>query len=211
MGKSISEAVREIVARKPYLLEYLGSGIINTRALAREIRSEVKEEIGRDAKLQSIVTALRRIPRRKIKKTRVNGILSKSRVNLKYDAALLTLKLTKENLEKIADIKERKNFIILQGIETITIIGDEKAIEKIAELFSFIEFKRNLAFVIVESPKEITTTPGVIARILNILAAEKINVEELLSTHAETCIVLKEGDALKAIEAIRREIKLARK
>lgn len=211
MSKSISDAVREIVARKPYLLEYLSSGIVNTRALAREISGEVKEEIGREVKIQSIVTALRRIPRKKIKKTKISEILAKSKVNLKYDAALLTLKLTKENLEKIADIKERKNFIILQGIETITIIGDEKAIEKIKDFFNELEFKRNLAFVIVESPKEITTTPGVIARIASILAAEKINIEELLSTHAETCIVLKEENALKAVEAIRREIKFARK
>lgn len=211
MSRNISDAVREIIARKPYLLEYLSSGIINTRALAREISSEVKGELGRDVKLQSIVTALRRIPRRKVKKDRVSEILAKSKVNLRYDVALITIKLTRENLTKLDEIKNRRNFIILQGIETITIIGEEKAIEKIKDLLTALEFKKNLAFVIVESPKEIATTPGVIARIASILASNRINIEELLSSYSETCLVVKEENALKAVEAIRREIKLARK
>lgn len=213
MSKNISGAVREVIARKPYVLDYLGAGILNTRALARSISREVAREAGRPAKLQSIVTALRRLPRKKSKKRdEALEILSRSRVNLKYDIGLITFTLSRENLRKLEEIKsaKKRNLIIVQGIETITLLGEEKHIRELGKIFPAAEEKKDLAFVVVESPKEIAATPGVIARIAGILAAEKINIQELLSSYTETCLVLKEEDALKAVEVIRREVRQAR-
>jgi len=212
MSKNISEAVREVAARKPYVLEYLSAGIINTRALARSMSKEVAAETGKPAKLQSIVTALRRLPRKKPRKDAAHEILSRSRINLKYDIGLITFTLSRENLRKLEEIKsaKKRNLIIVQGIETITLLGEEKHIKELGKMFPAAEEKKDLAFVVVESPKEIAATPGVIARIAGILAAEKINIAELLSSYTETCLVLKEEDALRAVEVIRREVKQAR-
>ena len=60
MKQKISQAVRKIIGSYPYLETYLSMGIINYRALAKYISQEVKEEIGREANIQSIVTAIRR-------------------------------------------------------------------------------------------------------------------------------------------------------
>jgi aspartokinase len=65
--------------------------------------------------------------------------------------------------------------------------------------------------VIVKSPKEIADTPGVIAHLANILAVEKINVVEMMSSYTETWFIVDEKDALKTVEAMRQEIKRARK
>ncbi len=52
--------------------------------------------------------------------------------------------------------------------------------------------------------------PGVLSHLANILATEKINVVEMMSSYTETWFIVSEKDALKAVEAIRREIKRAR-
>jgi aspartokinase len=72
------------------------------------------------------------------------------------------------------------------------------------------DIKKNLATVIVTSPEEIVTTSGVIAHLATLLAMEGINVVEMMSSHTETSFIVEEGDALKAVEVIRKEIKRAR-
>jgi aspartokinase len=214
---SISKATRRILARYPYLEEYMSLGIINNRALARAIFKDVKRELGKDAKIQSIVTAIRRFPMSKSKaeKDRVLGILSMSEVNLKYDVGVLTVKLDSEISKKIEELYNRLgggNYIMIQGIETLSIVTEEKQLATFEEIFKgkTIKLKKNLASIVAKSPEDIAETPGVIAHLANVLALEKINVVEMMSSYTETCFIVDELDALRAVEAIRREIKRAR-
>ncbi|MEE8168006.1 MAG: hypothetical protein V3T58_03930 [Candidatus Hydrothermarchaeales archaeon] len=216
MSVTISEATHKALSGYPYLKEYLALGIVNNRALARSLLDEVKKDLGGDVNLQSVVTAVRRFPVSKARsgKDRISSILSKSEVNLKYDVGVLTMGLDSEVLERMEELQAtvRNPHMLLQGIETLTIVVEEKQLEGLREIFGkkVLDLKKDLAFIVVKSPRDIVETHGVIAYLGNILALEGINVVEMMSSHTETCFIVDEGDALKTVEAIRREIKRAR-
>jgi hypothetical protein len=211
---NISEATRKILAKYPYLEEYMERGIVNSRALARDIKDDIKRELGREVNVQSVVSAVRRHPLSagKREKQKIFHILSGSEVSLQYDVGALTIRAGKTG-SKIGLHELDEGLIMIRGIDTLTIIVEEKKIDVFKEKFSsaIINSNRNLASVIVKSPKEIVDTPGVIAHLANILALEKINVVEMMSSYNETWFIVSERDALKTVEAIRREIKRARR
>lgn len=210
----ISEEVRKALARYPYIEEYLAMGVINNRALARELRGYLK---GGEVNIQSIVSAIRRAPfaRSRGGRERLLEILSRSEVSLKYDLATATIIIDKEPLKKIEEVHRAlrgRRYMLLQGMRTLTVVAEEKALRSFVEKLSDekVEFKENLASVIVTSPREIVSTPGVIAHIASLLAVDRINVVEMMSSSTETSFIVEEKDALKAVDAIRREIKRAR-
>ncbi len=216
MRTTIAEVAHRILSSYPYIEEYLSRGLVNYRALARDIYDDVKRDLAGDVKFQSVVTAVRRYPvsRAKTGKARVAGILSKSDVNLRYDVGVITTRLDPaviDSMEKI-QAKLRSAYMILQGTETLTIVVEENQLETIASMLSekILDKKSKLAFVIVKSPAEIVDTPGVIAYLGNVLALEDINLVEMMSSHTETCFIVEEVDALRTIDAIRREIRRAR-
>jgi aspartokinase len=178
---NISEATRKILAKYPYLEEYMERGIVNSRALARDIRDDIKRELGHEVNVQSVVSAVRRHPLSKSKgeKEKIFQILSRSEVGLQYDVGALTISTGKTG-SKIGPDELEEGLIMI-------------------------------ASVIVKSPKEIADTPGVIAHLANILALEKINVVEMMSSYNETWFIVSERDALKTVEAMRQEIKRARR
>jgi predicted regulator of amino acid metabolism with ACT domain len=211
---NISEATRKVLTKYPYLDKYMAMGVVNYRGLARTILPEIAREVGLKPNVLSIVTALRRTPtKKKQEKSELEAILAKSSVNLKYDMAAATVSLGRSDMEITKEkLLKEGTYILLQGMESLTIIADDPSIKKVREHLGnkVLEIYSNLAIVVVKSPREITKTPGVIAYLANILAIEKINVVEMMSSHAETAFIVEERDALRTIEVLRREIKRSR-
>ena len=211
---NISEATRKILAKYPYLEEYMGRGIVNSRALARDIKDDIKRELGHEVNVQSVVSAVRRHPLSKGKKgkEKIFQILGRSEVSLQYDVGALTISTDKTG-SKIGLHELDEGLIVIRGIDTFTIVLEERLIDKFSEKFTgaVINSNKGLASVIVKSPKEIADTPGVIAHLANILALEKINVVEMMSSYNETWFIVSELDVLKTVEAMRQEIKRARR
>jgi predicted regulator of amino acid metabolism with ACT domain len=211
---NISEATRKALSKYPYLDQYMAMRVVNYRGLARKILPEISREVGLTPNVLSIVTALRRTTRkRKPEKSELEGILAKSNVNLKYDMAAATVTLGRNDMRGVKEkLLKEGTYILLQGMESLTVIADDLIIKKVREHLGseVLEIYSNLAIVVVKSPKEITKTPGVIAYLANILAIEKINVVEMMSSHAETAFIVEERDALRTIEVLRREIKRSR-
>lgn len=212
---NISEATRKILSRYPYIEDYMGRGIINYRGLARDIREDVARELGGAVNIQSIVSSVRRHPvsRGRRGNEKVFGILSASEVSLKYDVGTLNVSLNDSSPEMENLLKTGADYIMIRGIETLTVVVPEGLIGTFKEQLkgTVINSNEGLASVIVKSPEEIAETPGIISHLAGILAAEGINVVEMMSSYTETWFIVSEGDALKTIEAIRREIKRARR
>ncbi len=210
----ISDDVRKILSRYPYLEEYLAMGIINYRALAREIKGSMKSDVN----LQSVVSAIRRAGQTKKKKgaEKLLQILSGSQVNLSYDLAASTMVIESDPRRRIEEVHKAlkgKSYMLLQGVRTLTVVAEEDVLMECVEKLGDrdLELRGSLASVVVTSPREIVSTPGVIAHIAVLLAVEGINVVEMMSSSTETSFILDEKDALRAVEVIRREIKRARK
>ncbi len=209
----ISEEVRRVLERYPYLEEYLAMGVINYRALARELRKNMKSDVN----LQSIVSAIRRagLSRRKVGSEKLLKILAGSDVSLKYDLAAATMVIKQDSQRQIAEVHRAlrgKRHMLLQGMRTLTVVAGEDDVKEFIGGMEGreVELRESLASVVVRSPQEIESTPGVIAHIAVLLALEGINVVEMMSSSTETSFILEERDALRALEVIRREIKRAR-
>jgi hypothetical protein len=212
---NISQATRKVLRKYPNIAEYLSYGVVNYRALARLIQPEVERLLGTGVKLQSIVTALRRSGSAKLEQGEASRILAKSEVSLRYDLGLITTSLSRETPRKVLEVHRAlrgETYVLLQGLENLTIVTRQEHIAKLEKLFGdeMIESKRSLAGIFVKSPPEIASTSGVLARLSGLLAAEGINVVEMMSSHMETIFLVEERDCLRGVEAIREEIKRAR-
>ncbi len=213
---NISDSTRKVLAKYPYLDNYMAMGIVNNRGLARLVQPEVARELDIHPNIQSIVTALRRESKSKkrLEKGSLEHILAGSNVNLRYDMAAVTLAVGQSNMEKTRrKLLPEGSYILLQGLDSMTLIAHEDLIKKVGGHLNreVMELYENLAIVVVKSPKEIAKTPGVLAHLANILAMERINIVEMMSSHAETAFIIEEKDALRTIEVLRREIKRSRK
>ena len=215
----ISEATRNAIQRYPHLREYLGMGVINQRAMARQILEDVKRELGGEVNLQSVVTAVRRFSASKAtyRRSAVLDVLAKSEVNLNYDICVATLPLNRETQKQVGEFQRRISrrsgaVQMIQGLETLTIVFEAGFVEEFKRLFGkgIMELRERLASVVVKSPKEIAETSGVIAHLATLLAIEGINAVEMMSSYTETLFILNEENALKAVAVIREEIKRSR-
>ncbi len=211
---NISQATRRVLRKYPNIAEYLGYGVVNYRALARLIQPEVERLLGTGVKLQSIVTALRRSGGEPAHDS-AKRILAESEVSLRYDLGLITAALSRETPRKVLEVHRMLKgapYVLLQGLENLTIVTRQEYITRLESLFGddLVESKRSLAGIFVKSPPEIASTSGVLARLSGLLAAEGINVVEMMSSHVETMFLVEERDCLRGVEAIREEIKRAR-
>ncbi len=212
---NITQATRRVLRKYPNIAEYLSHGIVNYRALARLIQPEVERILGTRVKLQSIVTALRRSSAEKLSDGSAKRILAESEVSLRYDLGLVTTSLSRETPRKVLEVHRLLSgsaYVLLQGLENLTIVTKQEHIPKLEKLFGeeLVESKRSLAGIFVKSPPEIASTSGILARLSGLLAAEGINVVEMMSSYVETMFLVEERDCLRGVEAIREEIKRAR-
>jgi hypothetical protein len=88
------------------------------------------------------------------------------------------------------------------------IFGEVQAVFKDVEK---LEEKLNLAAIIVQSPNGIVGTPGCIVAFYNPIARARINIEETVSCHNETVVVLRMEDAARAFSILSDLVSSARK
>jgi len=102
---------------------------------------------------------------------------------------------------------------VTQGIRTLTIVADTDVVRQLASRFereSVEEVYLGQAAVVVESPKVIISTPGVIAYMTTILAFHGINITQVISTYTDTFFILSREKALEAYALLRRAVEEAR-
>jgi len=218
MVNSISKTVQELVNGDLSLQNALERDYGNYSAIARMLKPKVEENMGRKVKLESIITAVKRC---QADYTPVHedvaGIIANSIINLRTDVAKISIEKTKKTLENLR--KALINFQgellqILEGMSAITLIFDQKLLDHVSSLFwkgDILEEKKDLAAIIIRSPREITYTPGCLVAFYNSLARRHINMEETISCSTDTIIVLSMESVGKAFTTLTDLIAEARK
>ena len=64
----------------------------------------------------------------------------------------------------------------------------------------------NQSALVLVSPIDIITTPGVINYVTGLLAFNEINVTQILGSYTDTIIVINRADALKAFQVLEQRI-----
>lgn len=209
---SVSDALNEIISSQPFIEEGLSRGIINYSAFAREIKPQIEKRLYKSIKEGAIVMALKRISE-KLK------VQSKNKINLNLTDLTVRSNLTEFtylNSESLPD-KQRALFnelinqkdvfcAVSQGVRETTFIANSLASLSIERNFTsedLISKIENLSSITIHLPEETVKTPGVYYQILKLIAWEKINVVEVISTYTELTIIFDSADVEKAFSALK--------
>lgn len=217
----MAEATRETLREHPEVEYYLARGWLNYRAVAGGILKEVEAKIGGRAKVDSIATVLRRY-RSVLRKTDDRGvikILSGSRLHLMSKVAVVTFRRSWELARELGEISRRVSeegglVSFVQNPFNMIFVVDEHQLDRVLSAGrkgDILEVRRNLSALVMVSPREITDTPGVIAKVTGRLGREGINLAELISSHNVTMFLMEKEEARRAYEIINSMIEEAGK
>lgn len=217
---SIGKITEDLINRSPFLREAMTDDLINISALARKLKPEIEETVGKEVKEGAIVMAIKRMSpglyhRLNVKITNVMGELGDFlvRSNLTDFTFENSESIKLKQTELIQEINKENDsfFTICKGVTETTFIVSSQHTSKIERIFSQEKLKSNtkdLASVTVKLPQINREIYGIYYYILKHLAWEGINIVEIVSTSNEFTIVVKQDDvdkAFKILMQIKRE------
>jgi len=206
---SISKIVQNIIDGDPPIQDAIQRGYANYSAIARMVKSNVEEQIEGPVKMQSLITAVKRCNvNYKPPIGDVSKVISESVINLRTDVAKITIEKTRTTMNLVRNVLTEyvTEFLqVLEGMSSITLIIDQKIFSKIKPQFpqrAILDEKKDLAAIIVQSPKEIIATPGCAIAFYNPISRRGVNIEETMSSYTDTIVVLRLEDVGRAFNAL---------
>jgi len=186
---TVAKGVRNYLKNKPYVLEALEKGIVNLSELSRQIQNELgtKDIVAIKAALRRLSEELQKHKQRREEK--VLELLKKSAVSV-YDRKSVVIAMRE---------LEIKNGMKVNLLSKIVYLLDKNSLPgKLGAL----KIHDNCTMIVIHSPEELETTPGVVAFLTTLLAEQKINIIEFISCWTETIIVVEKKDSLRAYEIL---------
>ena len=186
---TIAQNVRNHLRNKPYLLEALEKGIVNLSELSRQIQEELKIE-----NMSAVKAALRRFSEelqkhKQKREEKVLQILKRSALAV-YDRKAVVI-TTKE-----IDTKTGMKVDLLGKV--VHLLDRSDMPQRISALVKH----DNCTMIVIHSPEELETIPGVVAFLTTLLSEQNVNIIEFISCWTETIIVVEKKDSLKAYEVL---------
>ena len=217
-SRGVSRAVHDLLLSKPVLLTALSMGVVNYSALARALKGEVERRLGREVSEAAVKVALIRL--REQLSTSLAGesvlkVVAESATTLVDDVGLVTVRASDPlALASLLSGVRARLLQITQGVNTLTIVTDSEVLEgllrKVNPRTVEAVYKEQAAVILV-SPREIITTPGVMAYLTTLLALNGINITQVISTHTDTLFILGRNEAIEAYSLLRSVIDDARR
>jgi len=205
---NITKAAEGYITRHPSIKDALREGLINYSALSRKICKD--NEI---RNFDAVLVACRRFCR-KLKAGRsaerdILEILEKGKIEAKNKITVAVINKEAEldsliELEKRIKRKGESIHIVECGGDTVIITSDEFH-ELVSRMFKghITRIKKGLVEVVIKSPAEIETTPGVVSTISTLFFENDVNIVEIASCWTDTIIVIEEKDTAKVMELMR--------
>lgn len=193
--ESTSQLVWLYVKQRPFLREFLRQDIVNYSALARKI---AREGLGDRKKENAVKMALIRLGRRMAEadeslEGRIVAVLKKSSMTVKNKVAVITAMREIEGVKYLSSVRSGRH---------MTYIVEQRELEALPPGRGLWKMEDNLNLVIIESPEDVESVPGVISFLLSTLAAEGINVVEFISCYTDTLLVVRQADTQKAFRLL---------
>lgn len=192
--KSIAQKVREVLMKRPFIINALTQNIVNYSALGRMIQKEIGVK-----NLEAVKAAIRRerksiMKQRGFQEKKVLKLLKNTKVNLQDKIAVV---ISEKEIDipyiVTADITKHHVYVVDQTKLEIEEEGD-------------VTINKDLVALILTSPESLEDVPGVIAFISQLLASQNINIKEFISCYTDTIIVLDHQDALNAFSLLQQYI-----
>ena len=190
----------------------LSRKIINVRSLANHIIDSQKIS----ASLDAVISAIRRYnldTKKHEDAGSIHSVLKQARVAIRTKMSSLLLKRTdfvKTKLgrpDKLMDFQGHDIIRVLEGSQALTIVIDQKNLEKIKSTFPkdlILEENKKVGMVEINYPRILKKTPGVFSIIYNELAENDISIIDALISSNEHILIIEEEKLLKAFELIQK-------
>ncbi|HLC50332.1 MAG TPA: hypothetical protein VJI97_02790 [Candidatus Nanoarchaeia archaeon] len=210
--KNIREEVWKFLDSDISIKKDLGRKIINVRSLAKHIAATQKI----NGNLDAIISAIRRysIDHKKTEETHsIHEVLKQAKISIRTKMSSLLLKrtdLVKTKLgrpDSLMDFKGHDVVRILEGSQALTIVIDQKNLEKIKSLFPkdlVLEENKKIGMIEINYPRILKKTPGIFSIIYNELAENGISIIDALISSNEHIILVEEEKLLKAFDLVYR-------
>jgi len=212
---TISNIVQKKVDNRIYIQESMSRNIISFAGLAKQLKPEIEEEMGKTVKKHAIEMALRRYSEQ-LKEKHKNIVFDYSSdiimKTLICDISVLRSPTLINKLKKLYDIinLEKGDILnIIQGNNEVSIVTNERYREnfiKILESEKIINTESNLVSLTLTYSKDFLYTPGIIFNVTRNIAWENINIYEIVSTNTELTFIIHKKDAMKGYKALERLI-----
>lgn len=212
--QSIGKTTEELINKSPFLREAMTDDLINISALARKLKPELEEIIGKEVKEGAIVMAIKRMTpglyhKLNIKITNVLGDLGDFlvRSNLTDYTFENSESLKAKQTELIREINKDNDsfFTLCKGVSETTFIISTNQSEVLETIFKTEKLRSHtpdLSSITVKLPKINTEIYDIYYYILKHLAWEGINIVEIMSTSNEFTVVVKQDDVDKAFKIL---------
>ena len=210
MTQNISDQIKTFLESDFIIRKCLFKNIISLRALSRHI---IKKLDLKEKNLDAVISAIRRYKR--IEKEESNDKLRRLFSEIKVitrsnivDIRVQKNKRSAENISKInsiVDIEKGEIIRFIQAEQSITIIIDEKNLDKFYSIFSksdCISIDKKLVEINLQFTEEAQDIKGIVALVTSSLNAEGINVVEIMSSAPELLIIVKKEELLKTLNAV---------
>lgn len=214
---TISFWVEKIIEQQPFVQEALAKGLINHAALAESMIPELEEKLKKKVKFSAVNMAIRRLSEKletdykpKIKFDKSTDITLRSNL---IAVIIENKKGLSKNLKEVYNkiCSDKGDFLtITQGLTEIMIVTNEIHEKDIEKIFTKKEIKqkvRNLSGITIDLPKNATSTPGFYYIITRSLAWNNLNMLDIVSTFDELTVIVKDEDATRTFDVLRRLIK----
>ncbi len=213
---TISHMVNKLIEDNIYLQEAIGKGIASYGSVAKQLKSDIEDELKKEVAHYAIVAAIRRYAEKmSIKFRDIKFDVNTSEVNLKtnvIDINVLKTPCLFDKLKRIYDvIKFEKGDIlhIIYGRNSVSIVTNErykKQIYKFLQYEKIYNIEDNLVSLSFTIGKTLVNIPGVLFQIVRNFAWENINIIEVISIDLEITFIVDGRDAVRGYKALERLI-----
>jgi hypothetical protein len=136
---TIIQAVRDVVDSDLSIQDALDRGYGNLTAIARVLKPAVEERLGREVKIESLVTSLKRLRGKyKVVSEDVLDVVMNSTVTVRTDVAKVSVEKRKKTLEAVGNLllSYREEFLqISESIDAITLLFDQRLYDDVVKMF----------------------------------------------------------------------------
>ncbi|MDE1797785.1 MAG: hypothetical protein KGH63_00075 [Candidatus Micrarchaeota archaeon] len=215
---TVAHLVQKQVRALPHLEQFVERDLVSFHRLARYLRPSIEEELGKGVDEGAIVMALSRLREkmggRKEAQQSASG-WGDIQLSLRSGAIEIDLERTPSVFRKAQAIQaglsgsHDEMFSLVQSQAELTLIGSarhEKEFLQHLQGERVLHVERDLALLYLRFPPDLLYQPGFFDRVLRELAWENLNVFEIISTLTELVLVLKEKDAARAYDVLRRTL-----
>lgn len=191
---SAAQLVKEILEKRPFLVDALRLNIVNYSALARALQREIGSGSHEAIKAALLRSREDLASRKGLQEEKVIKLLQQTKVRLQDKIAVI-----------ISHAELPIPYLVTAHLtDSHVYIVDQTEMKDLGKLKEDFEVTSDLVALILTSPSDVERTPGFVAFITQLLAGRNVNILEFISCSTNTVIVLDSKDSLEAFSLLQR-------